>query len=34
MLHFHIKDIKISIGHWQIKSQCKSFGVQHATPFS
>ena len=32
--NFHITDRKISIGYWQRKSQCNSFGVQHAIPFS
>ena len=27
-------DRKIYIGHWQRKSQCKSFGVQNAIAFS
>ena len=31
---FHIMDRKFFIGYWQRKSQCKSFGVQHAIPSS
>ena len=30
---FYIMDRKIYIGYFQRKSQCKSFGVQHAIPF-
>ena len=30
VIDFHTMDKKISMGHWQRKSQCKSFGMQHA----
>ena len=33
-IDFHIIDRKISIGYQQRQSQSKSFGVQHAIPFS